>query len=54
MHHSLPYPSPLLVQNSKCPAGARLPSLNRPPKCPATHPAMSPSIAKKTRKSPTL
>ncbi|MPC65254.1 hypothetical protein E2C01_059386 [Portunus trituberculatus] len=32
-------------------AATRLPSLNMPPKCPATRLAMSPSIAKKTRKS---
>ncbi|MPD01338.1 hypothetical protein E2C01_096859 [Portunus trituberculatus] len=32
-------------------AAARLPLLNMPPKCPATSPAMLPSVAKKTRKS---
>ncbi|MPC27318.1 hypothetical protein E2C01_020486 [Portunus trituberculatus] len=36
------------------PVAARLPSLNMPPKHPATSPAMLPSIAKKTRKSLTL
>ncbi|MPC10861.1 hypothetical protein E2C01_003505 [Portunus trituberculatus] len=35
-------------------AAARLPSLNMPPKCPATTPAMSLSVAKTTRKSLTL
>ncbi|MPC78395.1 hypothetical protein E2C01_072880 [Portunus trituberculatus] len=42
-----------VVKNNNSPAAVHLPLLNVPPKCSATSPAMSPSVAK-TRKSLTL
>ncbi|MPC90145.1 hypothetical protein E2C01_085117 [Portunus trituberculatus] len=54
MHRSLPFPSPLLVQNKNGPAPAHHLTLNMPPKCPTTSPTMLPSVAKKKRKSLTL
>ncbi|MPC39025.1 CENPB DNA-binding domain-containing protein 1 [Portunus trituberculatus] len=44
----------LSSKQKQCPAPACHLTLNMPPKRPATSPAMSPSIAKKTRKSFTL
>ncbi|MPD03076.1 hypothetical protein E2C01_098694 [Portunus trituberculatus] len=50
---TLPFPN-FSSKQKQGPVPARHLTLNMPPKCPATSPAMSLSIAKKTRKSLTL
>ncbi|MPC96004.1 hypothetical protein E2C01_091238 [Portunus trituberculatus] len=51
--HPIPF-SVLSSKQKQDPAPVRHLTLNMPPKHPATNPAMSPSVAKKTRKSLTL
>ncbi|MPC70266.1 hypothetical protein E2C01_064508 [Portunus trituberculatus] len=52
-HSPYPFP-PLSSKQKQGPAPARHLTLNMPPKRPATSPAMSPSVAKKKKKSLTL